>query len=243
MSDDSRLIIISGAGISAPSGIPTYRDSDGLWENHKIDEVCNYNTWVDNYELVHQFYNERRIQVKNSEPNDIHKRIAMWQSSLGKDRVINITQNIDNLLERANVKDVLHVHGTLEEMKCFECNHIWNIGLEVFDYKNEKCPECGCSIIKPNIIFFNESAIDYHWAKKILNSLTKKDIVIIMGTSGKVFNFMRTLYFMKDANLLGKTVLNNIHHSSTLDENFFDFVFIESGENAIDKIEDNVLLI
>ena len=110
-----RLIIISGAGLSAESGIPTFRSgSTAMWENFSIDEVCNIHTFAKNYYKVHDFYNARRVALGGVEPNLAHLRIAEWYSRWSG-RVINLTTNVDDLLERAGVKheDILHVHGYL----------------------------------------------------------------------------------------------------------------------------------
>jgi NAD-dependent deacetylase len=96
----NKLIILSGAGLSADSGVPTFRSDNGLWMDHKIDEVCDYTTWKDHYDLVHAFYNNLRTLLETVEPNPAHYMIAEWQRRWG-DRVINLTANVDNLLERA----------------------------------------------------------------------------------------------------------------------------------------------
>jgi len=124
----NKIIILSGAGISAPSGIQTFRDSDGLWENHAIEDVCHINSWVKNYDLVHKFYNQRRLQLANIKPNKIHHTIAMWQNKYGVDRVINMTQNVDNLFEKANTPKTLHLHGFLTQVKCNSCGLVKDIG-------------------------------------------------------------------------------------------------------------------
>lgn len=139
-----RIIIFSGAGISQPSGISTFRDSNGLWNNHKIEEICTLDTWESNFNKVHTFYNQRRTKLGNVEPNIAHKTIAKWQEDFGADKVINITQNIDDLFERAGVVDTVHIHGNLKRLICTCCGTEWDIGYEAFDYNNTKCPNQKC---------------------------------------------------------------------------------------------------
>lgn len=104
------LVVLSGAGISAESGLKTFRGSDGLWENHKVEDVATPQAWHRNPELVTRFYNERRIQLLKVEPNDAHRILAELESQFN---VQIITQNVDNLHERAGSSEVLHLHGEL----------------------------------------------------------------------------------------------------------------------------------
>ena len=115
-----KLIIFSGAGISAESGINTFRDTNGLWENHSIKEICSEYTWKQNFEAVHSFYNQRRVQLSEVQPNNAHKVVATLKKQYGEDCYV-ITQNVDDLFERVGCKDVLHVHGELGKMECTAC--------------------------------------------------------------------------------------------------------------------------
>ena len=124
------LIIFSGAGISAESGINTFRDTNGLWENHSIKEVCSENTWKHNFEAVHTFYNQRRVQLSEVQPNNAHKVVATLKKQYGDDCYV-ITQNVDDLFERAGCEDVLHVHG---ELKKWNVPHVGIFGRLVMTY-------------------------------------------------------------------------------------------------------------
>lgn len=104
------IVILTGAGISAESGLKTFRDSDGLWENHRIEDVATPEAWLRNPQLVQQFYNERRKSVLEAQPNEAHKALARLQN---KYNVQIITQNIDDLHERAGSENVLHLHGVI----------------------------------------------------------------------------------------------------------------------------------
>ena len=235
---DGKIIFFTGAGVSAPSGINTFRDANGLWNNNKIDEICNIKTWVKNYDKVHNFYNEIRTSLKDKEPNVVHKYISELQNLLGEDRVINITQNIDDLFEKAEVKKTIHLHGEINYMVCQRviCNEKFYIGNNEFD---GVCPKCKQSMVKPNVIFFEEEAPEYYNVKRILNNVESKDILVVIGTMGNVFNINTYIKYIKYSNhqrpLL---ILNNMEDSKYIDKNNFNNVFFESCETAIDKIKE-----
>lgn len=180
-----RIIIFSGAGISAESGIQTFRDEDnGLWHNEDLNVVCNYDTWTKHFNKVHEFYNKRRLEVSDKQPNLAHHKIVEWAS---KYEVLNFTQNIDDLFEKAGSTDTVHLHGFVREMQCKQCKRVWDIGYAAYDYT--PC-ECGCKrLVKPNVVFFNENAPEYLKMYKVLESLTSDDIIIVVGTSNNVINF------------------------------------------------------
>jgi len=236
----NKIIILSGAGISAPSGIETFRDSNGLWENHSIEKVCNIKTWLDNYELVHNFYNKRRTQLKGIIPNKIHHTIAKWQQEYGIDRVINITQNVDNLFEKANTLKTLHLHGFLTQVKCNECGYIEDIGENDFNYQNYSCSKCNNTKVKPNIVFFGEQALNYHFMKRFLNNVQDDDIIIYIGSSGLVINLDSQIKFFK-GNYHITTILNNLEKTKYINENLYDNFFYENGLTAIEKINEIII--
>jgi len=232
-----KIIIFSGAGISAPSGISTFRDKDGLWENHKIDEVCNEGTWKNNFKIVHDFYNERRNQLENVEPNIAHKVVSDIIYKYGEDNVINITQNVDNLFERANVTNTLHVHGELTKMQCENCGHQWNIGNKSFDIKKDKCPNCdSVKNVRPKIVFFGGSAPMYKYMSRAFEYASlENSIVVVIGTMGNVVPIDA---YLKDKK--AKKILCNMEKSKYINEKNYDNVYYESITTVIDKIEKNI---
>ncbi|WP_210527619.1 SIR2 family NAD-dependent protein deacylase [Rubellimicrobium arenae] len=184
MTHERHLVVFSGAGLSADSGIATFRGVDGLWENHSIDEICNFETWERNRESVHRFYNARRVALATVEPNPMHRLLANWQTRF---RTTLITQNIDDLLERAGATDVLHVHGFLTEMRCLACGSVWDIGTSAWDPSRDSCPTCGSrSKVKPNVVFFNEPAPAYQPMSEAFASLGRDDVLVVIGTDGAV---------------------------------------------------------
>ena len=115
------IVIFTGAGISAESGIKTFRDSDGLWENHRIEDVATFDAWLKNKELVLDFYNQRRKQLLDCEPNEAHKLLVVLEE---KYNVQIITQNVDDLHERAGSTHVLHLHGELFKVRSTIDEHL-----------------------------------------------------------------------------------------------------------------------
>lgn len=223
-----KILIISGAGLSAESGIQTFRDSDGLWHNHSVDEVANFLTWEKNYNLVHEFYNARRKEMLACEPNDAHRFYASLEKT---HNVVHLTQNVDNLLERAGGNPI-HLHGRILGLICLNCGHEWDTD---HDYKPgvDFCPGCGKDRkVKPNVVFFNQMAPQYLRMSEEINSLTSSDMVIVVGTSGQVLNFTSLLYGCPAIR-----VLNNREETPTIFGDEFHHVFYKKATNAIRDIE------
>ena len=170
------IVVLTGAGISAESGIKTFRDSDGLWENHRIEDVATFDAWRRNKELVLDFYNQRRRQLLECEPNEAHKLLVTLEE---KFNVHIITQNVDDLHERAGSKNILHgellkVRSTLDEHLVYE----WKQDLKVGD-------KCGKGAqLRPHIVWFGEQVPMIEVAGKIAS---QADIFIVIGTSLVVY--------------------------------------------------------
>lgn len=187
------IVIFSGAGLSKESGIPTFRDSkDGLWHNYKVEDVADQEGWKKDPELVLRFYQDRWNNIKSCEPNDAHKAIASLEPHFN---VIHITQNIDDLSERAGSTHVWHLHGSINYRKCEWHKSITNLdGDTVYkcNYRSqhsapvqlgEKCPECGGQM-RPDVVWFGE-AVDLRGA--YIEDLAKvTDVFIGIGTSAQV---------------------------------------------------------
>jgi NAD-dependent deacetylase len=179
-----KLILLSGAGLSADSGIPTFRDGNGLWQNFDVNVVANFDTWEKNRDVVYEFYNQRRIELGKVKPNPAHWSLAKLQQELG-DRFIHYTQNIDDLAERAGNTNVIHIHGYLKHMGCLTCSHSWDVGYAAVPI-DTSCPECGSSKVKPGVVMFNEGAPNYKRMLETFRNVTSRDIVVVLGTSGQV---------------------------------------------------------
>ncbi|GGF66959.1 SIR2 family NAD-dependent protein deacylase [Wenyingzhuangia marina] len=173
------LVLLTGAGISAESGIKTFRDGNGLWENHDVMEVASINGWYQNPSLVLDFYNQRRSQAETVQPNAAHQFLADLQNQY---HVQIVTQNVDNLHERAGAKNVTHLHGKLSEAKSeIDSNYVVDIsGKEI--KLGDVCPK-GYQL-RPNIVWFGEEVPMLEKAAKICESA---DIFVIIGTSLQVY--------------------------------------------------------
>lgn len=212
-----KILILSGAGLSADSGIPTFRGADGLWENHHIDVVANGCTWRQNWDTVRNFYNDRRKNLATVLPNPAHHMIADWQQKY--DTTV-LTQNIDDLLERAGCQDVVHLHGKLTEMRCVACGTVWDVGYEAHD-DGDRCAKCNSRKgLRPNVIFFNEHAPLYAVMYRKFRELRSDDVVIVAGTSGQVVNVDA---FVSD--FQGLKILNNLEPGDSINESYYDHVF------------------
>ncbi len=178
------IIILTGAGISAESGIKTFRASDGLWENHRIEEVATPEGFEQNPTLVQQFYNQRRTQLLSKEvkPNKAHKALTKLENNESFTTLI-ITQNIDNLHEQAGTKNIIHMHGEL--LKCF-CTH----SEQRFDITTDLHSEMLCDCcqkpgrLRPDIVWFGE--VPYQM-DEIQTAISRCDLFISIGTSGNVY--------------------------------------------------------
>jgi len=230
------IIIFSGAGISAESGIRTFRESNGLWENHNIKDICSHNTWKKNFEMVHDFYNQRRIELKGVKPNKAHETVARIKDRYG-DNCYVITQNVDDLFEQAGCQDVLHVHGELQKMECTACGHVWDIGYTIFDIEKERCPSChSLRGVKPYIVFFGGMATNYReMYRAFVAAKHKESIVVIIGTMGNVINVEELL-----DHTLCKKILNNLEASEYINDEMFDKVYYEKATVALAKIEEDI---
>ncbi len=178
MPDKKNIVVLTGAGISAESGIKTFRDSDGLWENHRIEDVATFDAWQRNKELVLDFYNQRRRQLLQCKPNDAHKLLVTLEE---KYNVHIITQNVDDLHERAGSTKVLHLHGELLKVRSTLDEHLiytWEKDLLIGD----KC-EKGAQL-RPHIVWFGEQVPMMEVAGSIA---AKADIFIVIGTSLVVY--------------------------------------------------------
>lgn len=182
-----KIVVLTGAGVSAESGINTFRDSDGLWENHKVEDVASIEGWYRNPKLVLEFYNARRVQLAEVEPNAAHKAIADLQHEY---RVTVITQNVDNLHERAGSGKVIHLHGELTkarpENRYNEADHysessIINIGTKPI-HLGDKAPN-GAQL-RPHIVWFGEAVPKIEEA---IAEVETADILLIVGTSMQVY--------------------------------------------------------
>lgn len=176
-----RVVVLTGAGISAESGLPTFRDADGLWEGHDPMVVATPESFASDPALVHRFYDERRAVLARVEPNDAHRALARLEERLGDDLLI-VTQNVDDLHERAGSHRVLHMHGRLRSAWCIACDarHPWTEPLG----DRPPCPRCGQAALRPDVVWFGEVP---HGMDTIHEAVYACDVFASIGTSGVVY--------------------------------------------------------
>ncbi|WP_321364347.1 NAD-dependent deacylase [uncultured Celeribacter sp.] len=175
------IFILSGAGSSAESGLKTFRAEDGLWEDHRVEDVATPEAFARDPELVQTFYNMRRAQAAQASPNAAHQALARLQADHDAP-VYLVTQNVDDLLERGGARDVIHMHGALKDALCATCGHRWPAPM-VMDVK-DPCPSCGAPATRPDIVWFGE--IPYHM-DVIQAALEDSELFVSIGTSGVVY--------------------------------------------------------
>ena len=186
-----KLVVLTGAGMSAESGIKTFRDSGGLWEEHRVEDVASPMGWVLNRKLVLKFYNDRRRELARCEPNAGHLGLAALEKHFD---VHVITQNIDNLHERAGSSDVVHLHGELTKARSTkDSDLIYDIGYKDIN-EGDKC-ELG-SQLRPHIVWFGEAVPMIEEAVKI-TSLA--DIFVVIGTSLNVYPAAGLIEYVPDS--------------------------------------------
>ena len=179
--DINNIVILTGAGISAESGLATFRGPDGLWEGHRVEDVCTPEALARNPVLVHRFYDERRARLAEVAPNAAHQALAALDAAWGGDLLI-VTQNVDDLHERAGAQRLLHMHGELQSALCAACGkaEAWTAPLPPASV----CTGCGQPRLRPDIVFFGEMPYDM---ERIDAALRRADLFVSIGTSGAVY--------------------------------------------------------
>lgn len=181
MREVQSIVILTGAGVSAESGVATFRGPGGLWEGHRVEDVCTPQALARDPDLVHRFYDERRAKLARVEPNAAHLALARldaeWPGAL-----LLVTQNVDDLHERAGSRRLIHMHGELNSALCAECGHrlAWRESLP----PRARCPDCGAPALRPDIVFFGEMP---YRMDAIERALAEADLFVSIGTSGAVY--------------------------------------------------------
>ena len=182
MRDITNIVILTGAGISAESGLATFRGPGGLWEGHRVEDVATPEAFARDPDLVHAFYDARRARLGEVEPNAAHHALARLDAEWPGGLLI-VTQNVDDLHERAGAKRVLHMHGELKSAWCRACDARmrWEGGLG----DHPACPECGVmGRLRPDIVWFGEMPYEM---ERIDRALMDADLFVSIGTSGAVY--------------------------------------------------------
>ena len=177
-----RVCVLTGAGVSAESGVPTFRASDGLWEGHRIEDVASPEGFDRDPLLVWQFYNARRANVKTVKPNSGHLALRDMEARWGE-RFTLVTQNVDGLHRTAGNKNVLEIHGSLYRTRCLGCEKVESRGLEPLGDAPE-CPHC-LGQLRPDIVWFGEALPEDIWYRAMA-AAHECDVLLVVGTSAVV---------------------------------------------------------
>jgi NAD-dependent protein deacetylase/lipoamidase len=176
------LAVLTGAGCSAESGVPTFRASDGLWEGHRIEDVASPDGFRRDPKMVWQFYNGRRANVSSVRPNPGHDALAALERRF-TDRFTLVTQNVDGLHQQAGNRNVLELHGSLRRTRCTECGAVRDRALEVLA-NMPTCELCG-GLLRPDIVWFGEMLPTAIWEQAV-ESVESCDVFLVVGTSAVV---------------------------------------------------------
>jgi len=192
---ETNVVILTGAGISAESGIKTFRASDGVWEEHRIEDVATPFAWDKNPELVWEFYQGRRRQLLEVSVNPAHLALVELENYL-EDRFLLVTQNVDDLHSKAGSKRLIHMHGELRKLRCEKCGIIV-VAMDNSNLKNEfvGCENCDSDRLRPHIVWFHEMPLKMN---EIYGGVGKCDVFIAIGTSGNVYPAAGLLNVAKD---------------------------------------------
>ncbi len=183
LSADDRLFVLTGAGVSAESGLATFRGSGGLWDGYRVEQVATPEAWETDPLLVWRFYSMRRRDASVAQPNAAHSALAQLEQRMG-DRFYLCTQNVDDLHERAGSRRIHHMHGSLFQSRCVRCD-------EPFADRNlyesaetmPRCLECGAPV-RPHIVWFGEVPLDL---ESIYSEIDRAMVLLVAGTSGSVY--------------------------------------------------------
>ena len=176
-----RVVVLTGAGISAESGVPTFRDADGLWEGHAVEDVATPEAFDRDPDTVQRFYDARRRALAAVEPNAAHRALARLEGALGDDLLL-VTQNVDDLHERAGSQRLVHMHGELLRALCASCGAqpMWDADL----IDAPPCPACGVTALRPDVVWFGEMP---YGLDRIEQAVIGCDVFAAIGTSGAVY--------------------------------------------------------
>ncbi|MCX8649934.1 NAD-dependent protein deacylase [Gilliamella sp. B2776] len=223
-----KIVILTGAGISAESGLSTFRAQNGLWEGHDVNDVATYEGYMRNPVAVHDFYNMLRRKLQNPEvkPNAAHFALAQLEKTLGSDNVLIVTQNVDNLHEQAGSKNIIHMHGELLKVRNEKTGQIIDNYYDV-NYNENK-------LIRPHIVWFGEIPLQM---EEIYNALLQTNYFISIGTSGNVYPAAGFVQIANQAS--AKTIELNLEPS--LGENLFEIKIYGPASKTVPEFIKNFI--
>lgn len=181
--DAERVAVLTGAGVSAESGVPTFRDAGGLWEGHRVEEVATPSAFARDPVLVWRFYNARRAALRAVRPNPGHHALARLEERLGPGRLTLITQNVDGLHRAAGSRHVLEVHGSLARVRCTGCRRVEERADDLDDLP--RCRDCDAPL-RPDVVWFEEMLPEDVWRQAVAAASTC-ECFLVVGTSAVVY--------------------------------------------------------
>lgn len=181
MTTPKRIVVLTGAGISAESGINTFRDNGGLWENHRLEDLATPEAFARDPNLVQRFYNGRRAQLNDVNPNPAHIALAEFERNFAGDFLL-VTQNVDHLHQQAGSKNLIHMHGELKKSRCLNTGRIHNQQTDI--NATSLCECCNTPSLRPHIVWFGEMPL---YMEEIYQALEQCNLFISIGTSGNVY--------------------------------------------------------
>lgn len=222
-SSSARLLVLSGAGLSVASGVPTYRSKDGLWLNHSIDQVCNFLNWTDHVPAIEQFYQHLWDSRQTAQPNIGHLLLDNLNGN-----VAHYTQNVDGLCA------AIPLHGQLANLECVRCGWVWEHN-GVLDL-SAACPQCGTTGgVKPGVVFFHQHPPAYQRLLTSLQELRAQDVLAVVGTSGEVIPIVAWCHML---GVNCQKWLYNTERSDSLPEAFFHRVVLGPFEQTCFDLKD-----
>lgn len=238
LSKNASIVVLTGAGISAESGLETFRGSGGLWCGHRVEEVATPEAFEQNPQLVHTFYNMRRSGLLNPEiqPNPAHKALAELEEKWSGN-VLIVTQNIDDLHERGGAQNPLHMHGRILQAFCIHCSHGTGVKIECrTDLSTENvCPSCGQKgSLRPDIVWFGE--MPYHM-DEISAALASCDLFIAIGTSGHVYP---AAGFVREAMSAGAITIE-MNMEPSLNASAFNYSIVGPAGTTVPQLVEELL--
>jgi len=239
---EPKVVFLTGAGLSADSGLPTYRGEGGIYHGRRIEEFLTPETLRNDPETLHSIVDDLRVSLRNVEPNAAHMMIARLECLYGRNRVLVFTQNVDDLLSRAGVAEPFHLHGVLRRMRSIGNSKIvedigytryWEGDPSLAPARGFRfrCPKTG-SHFRPDVVLFNEIAKEYSRLYRALRSLRRDDIFVVIGTNGDI---LPVAAYASAAPCM--TVLNNLHESDHIDESVFDAVLRDRAAVVAEEVE------
>lgn len=223
-----RVLVLSGSGLSADSGLPTFRGAGGVYEGMRAEAFLSAETYANDPEAVEAWLDGLRVAGMDAEPNAAHRALAAYQTR--HPETLLLTQNVDVLLERAGAHDVVHLHGRLDRLRCLGHAHPVALGPGGRADAPARCPRCGARL-RSDVVLFGEAAPEYATLRRVLRAARASDALVVVGTQGGVLPVDDIVRAFP-----GRTLLSNLHDSPHLDAARFTAVVPGRAAEVMDAV-------